>query len=970
MNLEQIKQGLLELLFLLQSLGNTQVVGLCQFVNPGASPELDVGSLHDLVQQSGAPQVEKLITEANQAQSQQYPEGGANSRQIEQFTTLWLLYQLQALLSGLSSVQLMKLFEVVPTTAAPEAQLNILQQLQQLFGDLQPAALQSLQEQIRSSPGMELKRLNEIMLLASQDFHLYQPLLGVLQLETHELLGLKEVLPTLEYIQLIQLLRLFAEGKNGSYSMMEYRSLLVKEDPLDNIQTVPAFVTPPSDSIVTDAQIAKVLDEASNAPPPTIAGEKLRLEIVEQPPDKCVYKRNVKPTPTVMIVGDNSNFDGNLYVVPTLLRCDTFEEEPELITGNKPAKVTTGRVLPFKRLKILCTSHQMKETLFSIRFELRKYKGAEYTVLGACTSNPIQVLSHSTQLKPAAHSKPVVQEVIPCSGPPSGFTRVAVLGNNFVDSPTTRVKFDKTEVMPIFHGPKTLICHTPRHGPGTVTVHVCNDAKRWSDTAGTFTYDDNIPEEDGKIATYIDNQFNLNIANSICEAAFEGGFETVRALQEQGADVNHQDVRGYAPIHYAAANGKADVAKALVDAGARLDVRDRFGNTALHYAVEQRWNDIASGLLSNGAMAMQNFQGNTPLHLAAINGDSQMAQCLIDYGAGLNQQQIEGFTCLHAAIQSGNADTVKRLIDHGAFTGSQDNEGETPLHWAVRQQSVMMVAYLLQKGVNANAQNADGETPLHLAAALAQPSLCTLLIAHGARVDARTADGSTPLHDAVYSANEAVVRSLLQPRVFQRQVQALDKQGITPIVLSQLLGKPANMYMHTAYKQFKAEGRFGQVTMQPSGSESATSCRNTTYATLQGKGLQAATASRGLNEDSAPGATACRAALRSTSLLEQIAGGKLESMRGTLRSQMLPSMPANGYVLASSSSVTPGTTTTLSRTTFAGKVQKLSGAAPKRPLSPTRLMPSSCGMERASSKAYTNELRRQFAALGIGRVTF
>jgi hypothetical protein len=109
------------------------------------------------------------------------------------------------------------------------------------------------------------------------------------------------------------------------------------------------------------------------------------------------------------------------------------------------------------------------------------------------------------------HALPVVTEVIPLNGPPSGSTRVAVLGSNFADSPTTRVRFDEIEVMPIFHGPKTLICHTPKHAPGTVLVRVCNDPKRWSDTAAPFTYDETLPDENEKIV--VDAPFQLGITS-------------------------------------------------------------------------------------------------------------------------------------------------------------------------------------------------------------------------------------------------------------------------------------------------------------------------------------------------------------------------------------------------------------------------------------------------------------------------
>jgi hypothetical protein len=58
--------------------------------------------------------------------------------------------------------------------------------------------------------------------------------------------------------------------------------------------------------------------------------------------------------------------------------------------------------------------------------------------------------------------------VIPYSGTTAGGTRVAVLGTNFVDSPSARVRFDNIDVMPVFHGPRTLICTTPPHHSGTL----------------------------------------------------------------------------------------------------------------------------------------------------------------------------------------------------------------------------------------------------------------------------------------------------------------------------------------------------------------------------------------------------------------------------------------------------------------------------------------------------------------------
>jgi len=117
------------------------------------------------------------------------------------------------------------------------------------------------------------------------------------------------------------------------------------------------------------------------------------------------------------------------------------------------------------------------------------------------------------------------------SGPATGYTRVAVLGANFVESPTTRVKFDNIEVMPIFHGPKTLICHTPKHMAGVVEVRVCNDPKKWSETCAKFTYNDAPAIEEGKQSNSTDVAMKSSSGN--WEAAFEGGVETARVVQTQ-----------------------------------------------------------------------------------------------------------------------------------------------------------------------------------------------------------------------------------------------------------------------------------------------------------------------------------------------------------------------------------------------------------------------------------------------------
>lgn len=92
----------------------------------------------------------------------------------------------------------------------------------------------------------------------------------------------------------------------------------------------------------------------------TFSFRTIQLKFVDQPPEKCVYKRNVKPPPVIQIVGgDNFENDGNLYIVVTLIRCDTFQEAPHLLTGNKPVRSSLIPSFIHLFILILTLSHTL-----------------------------------------------------------------------------------------------------------------------------------------------------------------------------------------------------------------------------------------------------------------------------------------------------------------------------------------------------------------------------------------------------------------------------------------------------------------------------------------------------------------------------------------------------------------------------------------------------------------------------------
>lgn len=205
-------------------------------------------------------------------------------------------------------------------------------------------------------------------------------------------------------------------------------------------------------------------------PVATSTGYELRMAI--QPPPQLVYQRIVKPNPTVMMVTGSPNKDH--FVRATLVRADSDTEVVNVLEGTLVERISTTSMAQFRRLKIISTS-QMQGTLFRLKFSLEVFEET-FIPTGICIfSNPIEVFSHTQYVKPNrnAPTPPVILEVLPVSGKPG--TRVAVIGNNFVEGDHLAVRFGEMSTRPRLHGPGTLICSAPSHQPAFVDVSVTND---------------------------------------------------------------------------------------------------------------------------------------------------------------------------------------------------------------------------------------------------------------------------------------------------------------------------------------------------------------------------------------------------------------------------------------------------------------------------------------------------------------
>lgn len=222
-NATTLHQEVLKFLYFLQSLSAIQLSSLWQFVQfEDKEQRWQPQQLSQIVEKCTPSQLEQLmiLTSANKrldtdgsAETKQQIEHLGREltcpvQQLDSFGSLFQMFQLQDLLQSFSFVQLMKIFEVIPSGTQMQ-QLQLIQQLQQLFGQLTPEALETLHHELQEAPAeVEMHLLSHTLHLQPEHFHLYQPIRSLLRMEQHELRSFQDALPKLQPIQMLQLLQL------------------------------------------------------------------------------------------------------------------------------------------------------------------------------------------------------------------------------------------------------------------------------------------------------------------------------------------------------------------------------------------------------------------------------------------------------------------------------------------------------------------------------------------------------------------------------------------------------------------------------------------------------------------------------------------------------------------------------------------------------------------------------------------
>lgn len=270
--------------------------------------------------------------------------------------------------------------------------------------------------------------------------------------------------------------------------------------------------------------------------------------------------------------------------------------------------------------------------------------------------------------------------------------------------------------------------------------------------------EDHQPEERSPVVKALGpnlrDKYNLT---PLHDASQRGDWAVTAVLLEKGADASLVDKFGRTPFMVAWQYGHDNVMRMLTAAGhgqlpsvilddQRLPVWSmaRRGLTelvteairtrpqdlhiaepcteysALHCAIEANQPDILRMLLEAGILPIDkpNHSERTPLHIAALEGDLDATNLLIDHGADMDAKDRWKDEALLFAQSNRHLEVMLALICRGADFNEKKIDMNRLFFFAVEQRDADSARILLrQHGVDGSIQNADGVRAIQIAEA-------------------------------------------------------------------------------------------------------------------------------------------------------------------------------------------------------------------------------------------------------------
>ncbi|KAG5800550.1 hypothetical protein H9Q69_000437 [Fusarium xylarioides] len=305
----------------------------------------------------------------------------------------------------------------------------------------------------------------------------------------------------------------------------------------------------------------------------------------------------------------------------------------------------------------------------------------------------------------------------------------------------------------------------------------------------------------------------------ILQAALLGHLDTFALLLAEGADVEALTPETkWSALHLSARIGQIAIVRLLVHKRASLGLSDYKGYTALAHAADAGFSDVVRELIKGNVSDIlpevaenqqslfvnpQNDEHDTPLHLAASHGHSQVVQILLQNGAKPQMRNKIGYTPLHLAVVGGFDDITKTLLGSGTqdlcstvamnILPVQEIEDDykvpSLLELAVESQNLDTIKTLRYSALPVNELLLS--PALEMACRLASHECVLYLLEwHHDRSDVgeslTTKDGNTALHLAAQNGDSALFIELLETSFADIDID--NQEGNTPLAEAAISG--------------------------------------------------------------------------------------------------------------------------------------------------------------------------------------
>jgi len=229
-------------------------------------------------------------------------------------------------------------------------------------------------------------------------------------------------------------------------------------------------------------------------------------------------------------------------------------------------------------------------------------------------------------------------------------------------------------------------------------------------------------------STEVETILRENDAPSGAEKSFIAAIQTnnidaVKALLENGADVNEPAYTTKTPLHYASHSRNKEILTLMMTEGADLEAKTEQGFTPLSYAVGLNHPDNCRILLEAGADVdgIDNWK-RTNLNVAAGQGLTEVAVILLEFDANVNTLDVWNWSALDVAEAYEFMEVAELIIEAGGVNGPK-----ITIHEAAGAGDNNMVALHLFFGTDINLLDDTGETPMDTAANLRKANTVAFL---------------------------------------------------------------------------------------------------------------------------------------------------------------------------------------------------------------------------------------------------